>query len=256
MNGAVALAYARCRHAEQGCSDGDVGRARRQQKVIFGIREKVLSPENFPQLLSQAPALYATFSEGIHTNLTLDDAIRLAVMVQDIPREDIENAVIDHSMLSFGNAVLGGQRASVLKPIPDKIRILRDEIFTSNGPITPLARDHPLLLMQADAARVRVLNGTSVTGLETRTQSYLIQQGVRVTEFDDTKAQSTTTIVLYSPRLYTLQFLLDIFEISRSSQILIKPDASQTVDIEVRLGSDWIDKLPPQPEIQPQNQQQ
>jgi polyisoprenyl-teichoic acid--peptidoglycan teichoic acid transferase len=256
LNGTVALAYARCRHAEQGCSDGDVGRARRQQKVIFGIREKVLSPENFPQMIAQAPRLYATFSEGIRTNLSLDDAIRLAVMVRDIPREEIKNAVIDHSMLSFGNAILGGQRASVLKPIPDKIRLLRDEIFTSRGPITPLAREGPLNLMQADAARVRVLNGTSVPGLEAHTQSYLVRQGVRVTEFGDTKAQNATTIVLYSPKLYALQFLLDLLEITRSSQILIKPDASQTVDIEVRLGSDWIDKLPRQPEIEPESQPQ
>jgi hypothetical protein len=49
---------------------------------------------------------------------------------------------------------------------------------------------------------------------------------------------------------------VDIFDITRSSQILIKPDASQTVDIEVRLGNDWVDKLPPEPEIQTQQQQQ
>ena len=48
LNGRIALAYARCRHVEQGCKDGDIGRAKRQQKVIFGIRDKVLSPENFP----------------------------------------------------------------------------------------------------------------------------------------------------------------------------------------------------------------
>ncbi|MDQ3003951.1 MAG: LCP family protein [Chloroflexota bacterium] len=30
LRGRVALAYARCRHAEQGCKDGDIGRARRQ----------------------------------------------------------------------------------------------------------------------------------------------------------------------------------------------------------------------------------
>src|SRR5688572_11621179 len=77
LNGRVALAYARCRHIEQGCKDGDIGRAKRQQKVIFGIRDKVLDGENFPNLLAQAPELYSTFSAGIRTNLSLDDAIRL-----------------------------------------------------------------------------------------------------------------------------------------------------------------------------------
>ena len=244
LNGRIALAYARCRHVEQGCKDGDVGRAKRQQKVIFGIRDKVLDGENFPNLLAQAPELYSTFSAGIRTNLSLDDAIKLAVMVRDIPKENIRNRVIDHSMMAFGNAILGGQNASVMKPIPDKIRILRDEIFTSGGPISPLAQGHPISLMLADGARVRILNGTSTPQLETRTRNYLSQKGVLVTELGDTKAQSRTVIVLYSPKLYALKFLQGIFEIDRSSQILIRPDPSQTVDIEVQLGNDWVSRLP------------
>ncbi len=244
LDGRTALAYSRCRHIEQGCQDGDIGRARRQQKVIFGIRDKVLSPENFPTLLAQAPQLYNIFSEGIHTNLSLQDAMKLAVLAKDISKENIKNAVIDDSMLAFDNVILGGKNASIMKPLPDKIRVLRDEVFTSNGPISPMAQDDPLTLMQADEARVRVLNGTSTDQLSTQTQTYLLRQGVRVTEIGKTKAASRTTIVLYSPKLYTLKFLLDTFGITNSAQILIRPDASETVDIEIRLGKDWVDKLP------------
>ena len=244
MNGTVALAYARCRHVEQGCKDGDVGRAKRQQKVIFGIREKVLNPQNFPKLLAQAPRLYRTFSSGIHTNMSLSDAVKLAVLVQDIPKGKIKNAVIDNSMITFGNTVLGGQRASVVRPIPDKVRILRDQLFTSSGPLSPLAKGDLVSLMEEDGARVRVLNGTSNPQLDERTASYLSQQGLSVTELGNAKAQSRTTIVLYSPKLYTLQFLQNIFEISRSPQILIQPDSTQTVDIEIRLGPDWVGRLP------------
>jgi LCP family protein required for cell wall assembly len=244
LSGRVALAYARCRHIEQGCKDGDVGRAKRQQKVIFGIREKVLSPENFPELMAQAPQLYNTFSAGIHTNMSMDDAIRLAALVRDIPRENIKNGVIDHSMMAYDNVMLGGQNASIMKPLPDKIRILRDEIFTSSGPISPMAEGDLALLMQADSARIRLLNGTTTAQLEERTASYLSEQGLLITELGNTKAQSQTTVVLYSPKLYALRFLLDIFDITRSNQILIKPDPTQTVDIEIRLGSDWINLLP------------
>jgi LCP family protein required for cell wall assembly len=244
LNGTVALAFARCRHAEQGCKDGDVGRAKRQQKVIFGIRDKVLSPENFPKLLAQAPQLYRTFSAGIHTNLTLQDAMKLAVLVRDIPEGNIKNGVIDNSMVTLGNVILGGQNASIVRPIPDEIRVLRDQIFTARGPLSPLAKGNPLSLMQEDEARVRVLNGTSSPQLEARTQQYLSAKGITVTEIGDTKAQSRTVIVLYSPKLYTLQFLQEIFGISRSTQILIDPDSSQTVDIEIRLGPDWAGSLP------------
>ena len=244
LDGRSALAYSRCRHIEQGCQDGDIGRARRQQKVIFGIRDKVLSPENFPKLMAQAPQLYNIFSEGIHTNLSLQDAVKLAVLARDISTKNIRNAVIDNTMLAYNNVILGGQRASIMKPLPDKIRVLRDEVFTSSGPIGPMAPGDPVSLMQADGARVRVLNGTSTDRLSTQTQSYLLRQGMRVTEIGITKAATRTMIILYSPKLYTLRFLVDIFGINNTAQILIRPDPTQTVDIEVRLGKDWVGKLP------------
>ena len=152
LDGRTALAYSRCRHIEQGCQDGDIGRARRQQKVIFGIRDKVLNPENFSRLLAQAPQLYNVFSDGIHTNLSLQDAIKLAVLARDISTKNIRNAVIDNTMLAYDNVILGGKNASIMKPLPDKIRVLRDEVFTSSGPLGPLAQGDPISLMQADEA--------------------------------------------------------------------------------------------------------
>src|SRR5512135_2604555 len=46
LDGKLALAYSRTRHTK----DGDVDRSRRQQKVILAIRDKVLSPSEFPTL--------------------------------------------------------------------------------------------------------------------------------------------------------------------------------------------------------------
>jgi LCP family protein required for cell wall assembly len=242
LSGRVALAYARCRHLEQGCKEGDVGRARRQQKVIFGIRDKVLSPENFPKLMAQAPQLYNTFSAGIHTNMSLDDALRLAALVREIPRESIRNKVVDAVVLD--SVMINDQKASIVRPITEEVRILRDEVFTSSGPIGPMAEGDPRALMQLDGARIRLSDGTNTAQLNERTANYLSQQGLSVAEFGTTKPQSQTTIILYSPKLYTLQFLLDTFGITRSSQILIKPDPAQTVDIEIWLGNDWIARLP------------
>jgi hypothetical protein len=176
--------------------------------------------------------------------MSLEDAMKLAVLARDIPKESIKNGVIDNSMVSFGNVILGGQNASVMKPLPDKIRVLRDEIFTTSGPLSPLAQGDPLALMQADGARVRVLNGTSTPALDTRMGSYLSQQGVQVTEFGNTKAQSRTTVTLYTSKLYTFRYLINALGIASPVQILIKSDPAQTVDIEVRLGSDWVSKIP------------
>ena len=160
LNGQRALAYARCRDESQGCSGGDVGRAKRQQKVILAIRDKVLSPAYFAKLLAQAPQLYDTFSSGIHTNMPLGDALKLAALTKDIPIESIKQGVIDNNMAVFANVTLNGVPASVLRPIPDMIRVLRDEIFIPGGPLSPLAQGDPQTLMQADAARIRITNNT------------------------------------------------------------------------------------------------
>jgi LCP family protein required for cell wall assembly len=244
LTGEKALAYARCRDESQGCKDGDIGRARRQQKVILAIRDKVLSPENFPVLLGKAQQFYEEFSAGIRTNMPFDTAIRLGVLAKDIPVSSIKNGVIDYTMVTLDDVQLGGQNANVMKPLPDKIRELRDEIFTSGGALSPLAaQNDPRALMQADAARVRVLNGSYTPGLDVTTGNYLLSQGVPVTEAGAAdRAYDGTVIVLYSPKLYTMKYLQTVFGITESARVLIKPDPTSTVDVEVRLGNDWANK--------------
>lgn len=244
LNGPKALAYARFRKDKE----GDVGRSQRQQKLILAIRDKVLSPENFPVLLGKAQQFYEEFSSGIKTNMPFDVAIQLGVLARDIPIDSIKQGVIDYSMVSLDNTTLGGQDASVMKPLPDKIRELRDQIFTSGGALSPLAaQGDPTALMQADASRVRILNGSFSPGLDTTTGQYLLNAGVQVTEVGTAEqAYNQTTIILYAPKLYTLKYLQSVFGISSSTQILIKPDPTSSVDIEVRLGNDWANNNPMQ----------
>jgi len=236
LNGEKALAYARTRKTE----GGDIDRAERQQKVILGIRRKVLSPKNFPVLLGKAQQFYEEFSAGIRTNMPFETALQLGVLAKDIPQRDIKRGVIDNSMAAFDNTTLGGQDASVMKPFPDKIRELRDQIFTSGGPLSPLAQGDPTALMVADQAKVRLLNGSVSPGLETRTENYLKAQGMLVQEVGTAdRTYDRTVVVLYSPKLYTLKYLQTVFNISANVQIRIQPDPNSAVDAEVFLGNDW-----------------
>jgi hypothetical protein len=149
-------------------------------------------------------------------------------------------------MVTLDNVVLGGADAAIMKPLPDKIRELRDQIFTSGGALSPLAaQNDPTAMMQADGARVRVLNGTGVGGLDVNTGNYLVSMGVPVTEVGPAdQGYGSTVIVLYSPKLYTLKYLQTVFGISSSSQIWFRPDPTSTADIEVRLGNDWAAAKP------------
>ena len=237
LPGEAALAYARHRKGDE----GDFGRARRQQKVILAIRNKVLDPANFPSLIAQADDFYNEFSAGIRTDMPFDTAIRLAVLARDIPVENIKRGAIDTSMVAFDNVILGGEDAAIIKPLPDKIRVLRDEVFTSGGALSPMAaQGDPLTLAKSDTARIRLLNGSFTPGLETRTGNYFIGQGLGITEVGPAdRAYDRTTVVLYSPKLYTLRYFYTLFGINSNAQILISPDPNSTVDVEVRLGNDW-----------------
>jgi LCP family protein required for cell wall assembly len=245
LNGKRALAYARCRHESQGCSGGDVGRAKRQQQVIMAIRDKVFDPGYFPELLTQAPEIYRTFSAGIHTNMSFEDAVKLAVLTKDIPIESIKQGVIDNNMAVFANVKLNGVPASVLRPVPDLIRILRDEIFVPGGPLSPLAQGDLNTLMKADEARIRVINNTYTADLDRRTASFLAAQGMQVLEYGVPIGWSEQTVlVVYSPKLYTLRYLADTFGVTGSNQVIFKPDPAAMVDIEIRIGENWVGRLP------------
>ncbi len=247
LNGQAALAYARCRDGTQGCTDGDIGRSKRQQKIILGIRQKVFSPGYFPTLIAQAPQLYDLFSGGIHTNLSLDDAVKLAYLVKEIPPDQIKQGLIDDGMVIYGNVKFDkGPAASILMPIPDKIRELRDQIFGVDETAHPLAQGDPKALMQLDEARIRVTNTSRVANLDVRTANFLITEGMNVTQHGaSTNSSDRTIVVVYSAKLYALRYLISpLGLITNSSQIIFKPDPAENVDLEIRVGNDWLKQLP------------
>jgi LCP family protein required for cell wall assembly len=233
LPGNLALAYARARNTE----GGDFDRAERQMQVIMAIRDRVLSSDMLGTLISRAPAIYEQISSGVQTNLTLDQAIQLAWLVQQIPLEDIKRGGIGTDHVTFGTSPDGDD---VLKPRPEQIRILRDEIFTSDGPASPaMAGTDAQELMRTENARVSVLNGAGVPGLATRTSDYLVAQGVNVVNTGDALEQiGATTITSYTGNPYTIDYLVELMGISEN-RIYIRYDPASQVDVEIVLGYDW-----------------
>ena len=253
LNGPLALAYARCRDQDQcGAKGGDLDRSKRQQQVILAIRDKVLDPANFPTLITQAPGFYKTFGGGLHTNMSFDDAIKLAYLMKDIPLNQIKSVVFDYTDMTIANTTLAGQAASVFKPIPDKIELMSAQMFTTSGPTSPTAQGDPIALMQADNAKVGVLNGTYTTNLTQRTALYFHSLGLNVTGTGNaSQLYSQTTIYMCAPKLYTLRYLLSAPTgrgvITSGNQISFNSKQCQSypgIDVIVVLGSDWIPKLP------------
>jgi hypothetical protein len=98
--------------------------------------------------------------------------------------------------------------------------------------------------MQADPAMIRLVNNTYAADLEQRTAAFLNAQGMQVMELGvPTGYASHTKVILYTSKLYALRYLTETFGVG-SNQIVIQPDPDATVGIEIRIGEDWVGKLP------------
>ncbi len=237
--GDIALAYARNRYTAL----DDFDRSQRQYEVIMEVRRRILKPDVIPWLLKNSSKMYDDLSSGIHTNMSLQEAIQFFWLIQKIDPANIKHAIISPNEVTFVKTSQGDS----LKPITDKIRILRDEIFTTGGPLSPASvanSNDPAALMKAENARVLIQNGSGVPGLAGRTHDYLKSLGVNVLEpVDSSQAVTQTKIYDYTGKPYTVKFLVDTMHIDKT-QIVNQYDPNAQSDVVVVAGADWAAKNP------------
>lgn len=123
FDGITALKYARTRHA-----DNDFYRAQRQQQVVLAVRDRALSL-GIASLLTRAPLLYQQLEQGIRTDLTLEQLVRIATTISEIPRDNIRNEVLDYDYVSSYTTEQG---ASVLVLDNAKAAVLINSLFYEN----------------------------------------------------------------------------------------------------------------------------
>jgi polyisoprenyl-teichoic acid--peptidoglycan teichoic acid transferase len=238
LDGGTALAYARARHTE----GGDFDRANRQQQVIIAIRDRAveLGPA---QLATRAPALYNELAGGIHTNLSLDDALRLGWLALDIPMSAVQRgAIAPPNAVMLAKSPDGSQ--DILIPVPDQIRLIRDQVFASSTMASPgLTSGDARANMQAEGATIVLANGTYVEGLASDTQSYLQSQGANVVGTQNSDYTTYTRLIDYTGKPYTDRYLVDLMQITPYS-IFLQYDPNSQVDVLVILGDDWAGNNP------------
>lgn len=85
LDGRQALAYVRSR--QQG---GDLDRSRRQQRVVWAVRDQI-QREN---MISKVPALYAALHDSVQTDIGLVSAIRFVRFSLALDEEDVHGFVL------------------------------------------------------------------------------------------------------------------------------------------------------------------
>ncbi len=233
MDAEQLLQYARTRHTE----GGDFDRARRQQQVITALRDRVLSLGGVQALLGEAPALWEAARQDIQTTLTFEQIVSLALLVQDIPPENISQAVLDAHYVTFETTTGGDQ---VLRLRGDAMRNLINDLFNpeqiSAGDLRQLAA--------SEQATLSVVNGTTTQGLAAEMSAWLEGQGFPVAEVGN--ATSTdyrqTVIKDYTNNPYTARLLASLLGLP-VTQVQPGSDNATVQDIQIVVGEDVIPLL-------------
>lgn len=126
MGGDDLLVYSRTRATE----GGDVDRAKRQQEVVFAIREKVLSAGGIFSIISNPLELWDALQANLRTDLDIETMIGLARLAQDVPRDNIRQGQISYGEVELQTGPGGEQ---ILVPIQSDIIALVSDLFRRAG---------------------------------------------------------------------------------------------------------------------------
>ncbi|MBZ0300866.1 MAG: LCP family protein, partial [Anaerolineae bacterium] len=181
------LQYARTR-ATQG---SDFDRARRQQEVLSAMQQRLVSLEGVGNLITQAPTLWDELSDSFTTDLTLQEIISLATLVQRIPRDNIRFGVIDNLYVTFGTTATGDQ---VLFPNYNAIRQLVQQVF--NPPDADMSEADLRSRALAEDTTIAVFNDTDTAGLAGQTRDWLASKGITVDQVGNTAQPSNNQTVI------------------------------------------------------------
>jgi LCP family protein required for cell wall assembly len=114
MDGETALKYARSRHSTNANEAGDFARARRQQKVILALKDKILSAETLfnPIKLKE---LYDSYKENVTTNIELPQVTVFYDKYKDIKLGEVSRIVISNESTATNQQPGAGTLVSLSK---------------------------------------------------------------------------------------------------------------------------------------------
>lgn len=234
LDGEEALIYARTRH-----QDGDTMRSARQQQVLLALRDQAVSLD----LVGQLPTLIRQFGDSVRTDITISDAISLAQVGMEIPRDEITSV----SLLPALYEDPGADGTYYLSADWD----IATGIFTefAGQPISPPGA----AIADPDyGASIMILNGTTNTGLAGRVGTILDQNGFWNVSVDNAENQGDhdqSTIVDHDSNLGTSAMISNLIGVGADTIVLGEPnpevddgtDQYAGYDIVVMLGNDAPD---------------
>lgn len=188
MDGELALKYVRSRHSKGG-QGSDFSRSRRQQKVLFAFKEKVIS---WRTLLSarKINSLIKAYRYHLATNLETDEILEVAKLAKKIDFDEVKTFVLDDGPQGLLKAAITYEGAFVLLPKTgnfSEIKTLIKNIFAQN----------PWADINNQKVSIAVQNGTKKEGLATSAAQSLKALGFNIVHIGNAPKQDYKKSVVY-----------------------------------------------------------
>jgi len=191
MDGGLALKYVRSRHTA-GVEGSDFARARRQQKVLQAVKDKILSinllfsPKTIINIID-------TLEEHFSANLKIWEMIKLWDMSKDFKTENIITRVLDNSPSGLLVDMINESGAYILVPRYGdfaEIQYLVNNIF-SDAPVETKIK------VVTERASIEVRNGTWINGLASEVALDLEKYGFNIIRTGNAGRQNFEKSVIY-----------------------------------------------------------
>jgi len=190
LDGETALKYARSRK-----TTSDFDRAKRQQQIIYAIKEKALQTEI---VLSQEKIteLLETLKKNIETNIKIKEILTLGSMADDYSEEQISHRLIHDDPNQCGGFLYTPSREFyngmfVLIPAGGFEFLHRYADMNFNLP-----------LIAEESAKVHILNGTRTAGIAGEAKQILKRYCIEVIRFGNAKDQNLNQTTYYYEQKY------------------------------------------------------
>lgn len=228
MDGEAALKYARSRQ-----TSSDFDRARRQQEIVSGIKDKLLSPQVLanPKKMNDLISILGTH---VLTDFSFGDVDQAYALAKNFDQPTVRSQVLDNSDslgLLTSSQSSGGSYIIIPRLGMDNYRAV--QAFVRGYLATPVVKK--------ESATIEIQSGGAKADSVKRMAQYLEWAGFTVTESEAPGAASTKTVLsdyAHGAKSDTNDFLKKTYELTAVEAT--KPEGA-TTDYLLVLGSDWTE---------------
>lgn len=246
MDGATALKYVRSRK-----TTSDFDRSRRQQKLLFAIKEKALQLKILTSK-SKMTNLLNAIKEHHTTNMTFREMVTMSEVAIDLDKSNFVSLVIHDDPNAKGGFLYTPPRSQFGDAF---VLLSADGDYSQIHTFVEMHRKYTSSMI--NPPDVKVLNGTTTSGLAGGTKQTLKRFGFNVTEFANAEDRNQETTKIYYTQ-YADQGAIDALVKIIPGELIYK-EAPESVEpvfdpvtmenkmpadidpITIELGADYID---------------